>query len=162
MSIQYNVDPQANAQISVLNHFEQIQQFVPYLPEPYHSAVGYASLIMQDPNHDLPFRQQAGKVVHITVNFPSSTVDDEITLRGDKGPLRWDADYRANRTENVNNKTFTLYIPTEQMHETLEFKVCKTVEDRLFWSSGNNLSIPLINYGHVALVRVSNITFENS
>jgi hypothetical protein len=133
------------------------------LNEPHASTIAYAAKIAKNPNLDQLFCQQAGKIVHIAVQFSEKV--GQVAIRGSSGPLKWTSDRLEDTqtTTDFYNRTFTFLVPQNQINDKIEFKFClpaiENVRNGVQWSKGDNWMIDLSKYGHIAIVEVSNVSF---
>ncbi|MBS0605173.1 MAG: hypothetical protein JSS60_09100 [Verrucomicrobia bacterium] len=160
MATQTTLNPQSQAAAL----FHQLELIFPNLPEPHKGAVSYAMLIAHNPALDDVFCKQAGKVVHITAEL-SEKIEHPVAIRGENGPLKWDADIHADSqsaTPDFFSRTFTFHVPPSQMGDTISFKLVvpgKTPSDAMRWQKGANCTIDLSAYGHIVDVKISKVAF---
>lgn len=160
-----SLDPQTIA----AEHFQAIEALYPNLQEPHKGAMKYAISVSRNPNLDKTFYQEAGKVVHVIARLNRNNISNltdvsnpNITIRGSKAPLSWDADRPSDlqTTDNPSERTFTFRVPPEHANETFEVKLCMVNPGRRFWQAGDNWPIPLQDYGHIAIVHMSDVSFN--
>lgn len=135
------------------------------LAEPLKGASLYAAMVAQDPKIDAKICSLVGKIVHVIASVPYGT-QCPITIRGDKSPLDWYKDLPADEPLYGNapdDRTFTFHIPTSQMNEQIQFKLCMVVHPYdVRWSNNNNNSnwtVDLKSYGHIAKIEIGRVTF---
>lgn len=125
------------------------------------SAMQYDSIVGENPVVDNLFCEVAGKVVHVIARF-SKVTDNKIVLRGSGAGWNWNNDRPHEQTRtSLFVRTFTFHVPTCSMHDTVEIKLVSVADDKSRrWQTGNNVQIDLSTYGHVAIVRVNDVSFE--
>ncbi len=142
---------------------QHLQLKLPTLPEPQQGALSYGLYISANPNLDQRFCEVAGKVVHITASF-SEKVEGKVSLRGQGTPnLSWEVDYPSDTTTDFYQRTFTLFVPANQMANEIQVKMVVTpekAEEKMKWQNGNNIHINMGNFGHMAFVKVEAVSFS--
>ncbi len=144
------VQTQSNqAQQQASHHFQEIEKIYPNLQEPHRGAMANAVKTAHHPHTDARLCAVAGKVAVLTVNFKDKIDGDDVVLRGNVGPLRWDANYAADShsVQNPHERTFTFHIPPSQNGDTMEFKLFNTKANA--WSNNTgNWPVNLGDFGH--------------
>jgi hypothetical protein len=150
---------------SVAQCLTDIGTHCPNLPQPQQGTVAHALLILQTPEIDATFCQQAGKVVYIKAKLDASAaqVTQTLSLRSN---VDWTIDHRENplgQTPNFYERTFTVHIPPTKINEEIQCKLCIPPVDAsciMRWQTGDNWTIDLKNHGHIVQVEVNGVKFN--